>query len=132
MPLTLRWNDATTLPVEAECLRPDSLQALEARDVARLSIAVGNSLADVGELFTVEGNAADVQVLIEGDVSRVARLGQSMASGTLTVRGAAGPHLGASMTGGAIDVFGPAGDWAGAEMHGGLLRIHGSAGHSLG
>jgi formylmethanofuran dehydrogenase subunit C len=132
MPLTLRWNGATNLPVEAEGLRPDLLQTLDEPEVARLRVAVGNGSAEVGELFGVEGSAADGQVVIEGDLARVARLGQGMASGVLTVRGNAGSDLGAGMTGGSIEVFGTLGDWAGAEMRGGLLRIHGSAGHGLG
>jgi formylmethanofuran dehydrogenase subunit C len=132
MPLTLRWNGVTTLPVEVEGLRPDALQALDAREVASLSVSVGNTEAEVGELFRVDGRASDGHVVVEGDLPGVARLGEGMGSGLLTVRGDVGSHLGSAMTGGAIEVFGSVCDWAGAEMRGGMLRIRGSAGNGLG
>src|SRR4051794_36286727 len=118
MPLRLLWNGSTALPVEAEGLRPDALCALAAAEVARLRVPVGNTSAEVGELFRVEGDGADGQLVFEGDLRPVRRLGFAMASGTLTVRGDAGPHLGAGMSGGTIEVVGSAGAWAGAEMRG--------------
>ncbi|HEX8201943.1 MAG TPA: formylmethanofuran dehydrogenase subunit C [Isosphaeraceae bacterium] len=133
MPLHLLWNDATTLPVEAEGLRPDALADRTPGEVARLRLPVGNGTAELGELFRIEGDgAADGRLVLEGDLRRVRRLGAGLASGTLLVRGDAGPHLGAGMTGGTIEVVGSAGAWAGAEMRGGLLRLRGRAGDHLG
>ncbi len=132
MPLTLRWRDTTTLPVEAESLRPDTLVGLSSAEVAGLTLAVGNTTADLGSLFEVEGDARDGELVVEGDLQRVARIGQGMTSGRLTVRGPVGSHLGAGMLGGTIEVFGPAGHWVGAEMRGGRIHIRGSAGDYLG
>jgi formylmethanofuran dehydrogenase subunit C len=132
MPLRLLWNGSTTLPVEAEGLRPDALAALAPAEVARLRLPVGNATAELGELFRVEGDGADGLLVVEGDLRHVRRLGSALASGTLAVRGDAGSHLGAGMTGGTIEVVGSVGDWAGAELRGGLLRIRGRAGDHLG
>jgi formylmethanofuran dehydrogenase subunit C len=132
MPLRLLWSGSTTLPVEAEGLRPDALAALAPAEVARLRLPVGNATAELGELFRVEGDGADGLLAFEGDLRHVRRLGAAMASGTLTVRGDAGPHLGAGMTGGTIEVVGSVGDWAGAGMRGGTLRLRGRAGDHLG
>jgi formylmethanofuran dehydrogenase subunit C len=132
MPLTLRWNAATPLPVDGEGLRPDALAGLPAVEVARRPILVGNTLAEVGELFRIEGEMDDGRLVIEGDLSSLRGLGRGMAAGRLTIRGDAGPHLGAGMAGGTIEVLGTAGDWAGAEMRGGMLHVRGGAGHGLG
>jgi formylmethanofuran dehydrogenase subunit C len=132
MPLTLRWLAATTLPVEGETLRPDSLTGLSALEVARRVVPLGNTTVEVGQLFHVTGTADDGHLIIEGDLRHVRRLGAGMAAGHLTVLGDVGDHLGAGMREGTIEVSGRAGAWAGAEMRGGTLRIKGSAGHALG
>lgn len=132
MALTLRWKDATTLPVEAEGLRPESLRTLDAAEVARLPLRVGNATAALGDLFDATGDPADGELRLEGDMRPVRALGSGMTEGTIAVRGAIGRHLGAGMSGGTIDVEGAAGDWAGSEMRGGTIRIRGGAGDSLG
>lgn len=93
---------------------------------------VGREVVRLGDLFRVEGDGSDGQLEIEGDVSHVRGIGSGMASGTLTIRGDAGPHLGAGMSGGTIELSGSASSWVGAEMTGGRIRIRGSAGDSLG
>ncbi len=132
MPLTLRWKDATRLPVEAEALRPDALAGLSAADVAKLRLPVGNASAEVGDLFALDGDPADRCLVLEGDLSPVRALGAGMATGVLRVVGDVGPRLGLGMLGGEIAVEGSAGDWAGADMRGGTLRIAGDAGDGLG
>jgi formylmethanofuran dehydrogenase subunit C len=92
----------------------------------------GNAAVPLGEFFTVEGDAGDRDIVIEGDCSRVKWLGAGMATGRITIQGNAGMHLGAEMTGGEIEVQGNAGDWVGAEMRGGRIHVHGDAGHLTG
>jgi formylmethanofuran dehydrogenase subunit C len=130
--LTLRCKPSSLIPVEAECIRPDSLAGMSPQEVAHLPVQHGNAQAPLGDFFTVEGSASDGEVVIEGDASRVKLLGAGMAGGKLTIRGNAGMHVGAEMSGGVLEVHGDAGDWAGAEMSGGLLYIHGNAGHLAG
>jgi formylmethanofuran dehydrogenase subunit C len=132
MPLRLRWRATVSLPVTAEGIRPDTLASLSAAEVARQPIHAGNTRVALGDLFAVEGDAADGHVVLEGDLQHVDRIGEGMGSGTLTVRGDVGAELGAGMTGGRIEVLGTVGDWAGAEMRGGLLYVRGGAGRFLG
>jgi formylmethanofuran dehydrogenase subunit C len=132
MPLTLSWLGATRLPVEGEALRPELVAGLSAAEVARRRLPVGNRTAEVGELFRVGGEPADGQLVIEGDMRSLSGLGRGMSSGSLHIRGTAGPYLGAEMSGGSILLEGDAGDWAGAAMRGGELSIRGNAGDQLG
>jgi formylmethanofuran dehydrogenase subunit C len=132
MPLTLTWLDTTRLPVEADTLRPEALAGLAAAEVARLRLPHGNTSAEVGELFRVEGNADDSHLILEGDLCHVRAIGAGMASGRITVRGDVGPRPGLGMAGGELAIGGSAGVWAGAEMTGGLIRIAGDAGDGLG
>lgn len=132
MPLTLKWRDATSLPVDAECLNPELLLSRSATEVATLSIPVGNATTHVGDLFEADGTAADGHLRLEGDFRHVRRIGQGMGSGTITIRGDVGGLLGAEMSGGLIELEGNAGDWAGAEMRGGRLVVRGRVGRFLG
>lgn len=132
MPLILRWRASTTLPVDGSPLKPETFQGRALADAARLSLRVGNATVELGELFDVEGDAADEVLIIEGDLQHIHKLGRGMASGSLTVRGDLGHQAGAEMAGGSIVVEGSCGDWAGAEARGGTLRIRGDVGSFLG
>lgn len=130
--LLLRAKHAATIPIEADGIAPDRLAGLSTAAVAALPVLHGNRLVPLGELFAVAGDAADGQVVIEGDCSRVKRIGADMTAGTIAIHGNAGMHLGADMRGGAIHVHGDTGDWTGAEMRGGAIHVHGNAGHLAG
>ncbi len=132
MPITLRWSSATTLPVDAQGLLPETLAGLSAAEVARRPIRLGNGLAEVGDLFEVAGDLAEGHLTLEGDLRRVRRIGAGMESGLLTIRGDAGMHLGAGMAGGTIEVEGSVAAGAAVGMRGGTLRIRGAAGDDLG
>src|SRR5947209_5742906 len=114
--LVLQYHSTTTIPVEAECLTPDTLQGKSVTEIAALPVQHGNAEAPLGEFFTVAGDANDGEIRIEGDCRRVKLIGTGMTRGRIEVRGNVGMHLGAEMTGGEIHVHGDAGDWVGAEM----------------
>ncbi len=130
--LRLTYHGTTTIPVEAECITPDNLAGKSADEVARLPVQHGNTAVPLGEFFRVEGDAADGEVVVEGDCARVKLIGAEMKTGRITVHGNVGMHLGAEMRGGEILVHGNAGDWVGAEMRGGHIHVHGDAGHLVG
>src|SRR5262249_37448621 len=77
------------IPREAECITPDNL----AGKIAALPVQHGNAEVALGEFFTVEGDAGDSDVVLDGDCSRVKWLGAGMTTGRLTIRGNAGIHL---------------------------------------
>lgn len=132
MALTLRWSNATTFPVHAESLRPERFAAIDPTDVPRFRIPVGNSTAELGELFAINGAIDDGHLILEGSMPSLGWIGRGMTAGRLTVRGDVGPGLGATMTGGTLDVTGNVGPAAGAGMRGGVLSITGNAGDQLG
>jgi formylmethanofuran dehydrogenase subunit C len=130
--LLLKYHSTTTIPVEAEVITPDGFAGKSAAEIAALPVQHGNAQVPLGEFFTVEGDASDRDIVIEGDCGRVKWIGAGMTGGRITIRGNAGMHLGAEMAGGEIHVHGDAGDWVGAEMRGGRIRVHGNAGHLVG
>jgi formylmethanofuran dehydrogenase subunit C len=135
MALNLRWNGITTLSVEGVALNPETLASLSPAEVSRLPIPVGNTTAEIGDVFTVTPSSAadgpDVLVL-EGDLRRVYGIGRDMSRGSIVIHGDVGPYLGVSMTGGSVEVHGDAAAWAGAENQGGRIEIRGNAGRFLG
>lgn len=132
MPLQLRWNADTKIPVEAECIRPENLRGKSLDDVRRLSVQFGNRQEPLGEFFDVSGDTDGDEVVIEGNCPTLRMVGAGMAGGRIVAHGTVGMHLGAEMTGGEIVVDGNAGDWLGAEMHGGRIHVRGDAGHLVG
>jgi formylmethanofuran dehydrogenase subunit C len=129
--VTLRLRESTTIPIEADSICPDRFVGRSQAEIRALPAFYGRRKVTLGDLFTVEGEDSD-QIVLEGDLSHVKKIGQGMTRGYITVRGDVGLHLGAYMRGGEIVVEGNAGDWAGAHMQGGRIWIRGNAGHLLG
>src|SRR5262249_27253201 len=98
--LRLRYRASTTVPVEAGCVVPDQLAGKSVDEIARLPVHHGNRQEPLGEFFAVAGDSADLQVVVEGDCSRVKWIGAGMSAGRLTVEGNAGMHVGSEMRGG--------------------------------
>lgn len=128
--IALDYKD--TVPLECERLRPDTVASLSPFDIHNLPVWRGNKVTGMGELARISGDPADGHLVLEGDWSRVKRIGQAMESGRLEIDGPAGMHAGSGMKGGILKIKGDAGDWAGAEMKGGMLEIQGNAGHCTG
>jgi formylmethanofuran dehydrogenase subunit C len=124
------------ITVEAEVIRPDAFLGLSKEKIETLAVWQGPRELPLSEFFEVEiqdgENPAETKIIIDGDVSRVKRIGQGMKAGKIEILGSAGMHLGAEMAGGSIFVQGSADSWAGMEMKGGLLQIAGSAGDHVG
>lgn len=139
MPVQLTLHTQPSVPLEAEILTPDRLAGLTDGEVAALPIMHGNRAATVGDFFYVgsgQGQSlplrGDMDVVIEGDLSRVKRIGEKMTAGRLHLKGSFGMHTGAGMQGGEIIVDGDVGDWLGAEMCGGRITVTGNAGDLVG
>jgi formylmethanofuran dehydrogenase subunit C len=128
---SLRLKKSVGLPLEAEAMTPDRIAGLRQADVAALPVLLGRHWATVGDLFVVEGDGTE-EIVLQGDLRHVKRIGQGMSRGRISVHGNVGLHLGSFMRGGEIVVHGDADAWAGAHMSGGLIRIHGDAGPMLG
>jgi formylmethanofuran dehydrogenase subunit C len=132
MPLVLRLKQFTSIPLEVDGVRLETVREQPTDEVRRTLIQHGNVQVSLGEFFDLLGSAADNQLVWEGDCSRVKLIGTHLKEGTIRVAGSAGMHLGAEMSGGQIIVEGDASDWVGAEMRGGQIHIRGSAGDMVG
>jgi formylmethanofuran dehydrogenase subunit C len=124
------------ISVEAENISPDKFAGRTQKEIQSLEAWMGNSKTTLGELFSIKvndvGAAADTQIIMEGDFSRVKRIGEGMTAGLITIKGNVDMHLGSKMSGGKISVAGNADSWAGREMKGGEIAIEGNAGYYLG
>ena len=121
-----------TFPIQAECINPDVFQGKKVSEIANLPVYEGNKQKKLGDLFKIEEMLAETpNILIEGDVGQVRRIGLGMKNGEIVINGNAGMHLGEKMTGGKISVNGDTGGWTGSDMKKGLIEIHGNAGDYL-
>jgi formylmethanofuran dehydrogenase subunit C len=124
--------------LEVEGVTGDRFAALGEREIAALPVVMRSRAATLGEFFGVRGGrSADVR--IEGDLSRVHRLGAGMTGGRVHVAGDAGDDAGLAMSGGVLWIDGNAGDRLGAAlpgaskgMSGGEIVVRGSAGADAG
>ena len=139
MPFIIRPLATDTLPIEAEVLRPDALADKTLDHLRRSPVYHGNRQRPLGELFEADGDGSDGQLVLEGDFTRVKRVGENMVSGSITIRGDAGMHLGAEMRGGLIHVRGDAGHLVGGSyrgsrsgMKGGAILVGGNSGNEVG
>jgi formylmethanofuran dehydrogenase subunit C len=133
--------------VEAEVISPDRFAGKSKEEIECLIVWQGPEQIPLSEFFDVQvsqstssqaspssapASPADTKIIIEGDVSRVKRIGEAMKAGYIEIRGSAGMHTGAEMAGGSILVGGDVGSWSGREMKGGLMHIAGSCGDHVG
>ena len=133
MPLVLTVKETSSIPLEVDTVRMETVRNQSPDEVGCTLIQRGNQQVPLGDFFSISGSAADdSEIIWEGDCSRVKLIGDKLAEGRITINGDAGVHLGAEMTGGDIVVNGNTADWLGAEMHGGLIHVHGNAGHLVG
>ena len=132
MPLVLKYEAQSSVPVEIEGIVPDLQRDKSLHEIEKTLVFHGNEKVPLGEFFHVSGNASDQAIAFEGDLSGVHWIGAKMKGGLIHVHGDAGRHVGSEMSGGTIHVDGRAGDWVGGEMHGGIIHVQGRAGHLVG
>ncbi len=134
--VTLKPKKEIKISVEAENISPDRFGGKTEHEIQSMVIWNGNDKTTIGDLFSVKVDgsapAADTKIIMEGDFSRVKRIGEGMSCGLILINGNVDMHIGAKMTGGKISVKGNADSWAGREMKGGELIIEGNAGYYLG
>jgi len=123
-------------PVVAECINPGIFQGKASEEIGKLKIWEGNKEKRLRDLFMIreqrENRQNSAKIVMDGNISKVKRLGAYMKNGTIEIQGDVGMHLGEEMEGGEIDVNGNVGGWAGSMMKGGTIRIKGNADGHLG
>ena len=129
-------NGVAIPPIEVDSLTPDRLFGKNKEDIKAVKIWWGNREEDAGDLFdvSVEGvaeNVEEVKIVMEGDLTRVKKIGEGMKAGEIEANGDVDMLCGAMMEGGRLVVKGNADCWAGREMKGGELVIEGNADANL-
>lgn len=125
----LKLKTQPSLRLDLRSVNPAALANLSQREIEQLPLPSGNHLTPLGEWFSVQALDSDqTDLLIEGDLSQVDRIGWQLASGHVGVQGPVGDYVGAAMTGGHLTVHGSAGVLAGCEMAGGHLTVNGNVG----
>jgi len=120
-------------PIIAECICPDVFCDKTLEEIRVLEIWEGNKQKKLGEIFKIEEDKAESTIItINGDVSKVRRIGAGMKTGEITIHGNVGMHLGEEMRGGKICVHGNAESWLGSMMKNGIIEVHGNAGDYVG
>jgi len=127
--ITLTPLRAFNVPIQAPCITPDEFANKSVAEVTKLPVTEGNRHVTLGDLFKIEQNASESSsITINGECSKVKRVGQGMTSGEIIINGNIGMHTGEKMAGGKIVVNGNTGGWTGSEMKKGIIEIHGDAG----
>lgn len=134
--IILRPKASIELPVEAEVIKPDEFAGKSLAEIRKLTVYQGRHPLPLGKFFDVRGQSfqdpSNLRIVIEGDVSRVKRVGEGMSAGEILIKGSAGMYLGAQMSGGKLIVEGDVDAWAGQQMSGGEILIGGNSGDYLG
>jgi len=133
--ITLKPKRQFSVPIEASVITPENFAAKTMEQIKLLEVWDGNRPTTLGSLFDVSSEpdgGDEMTIFIEGDVSKLRRIGKGMRSGSMTINGPAGMHLGEAMKGGTITVNGDAGSWLGARMRGGTIEVSGDAGDYVG
>jgi formylmethanofuran dehydrogenase subunit C len=130
--ITLSPLRAFEVPVQAACITPDVFKGKPVAEIAKLPVTEGNRQLTLGDLFKIEETPEETpSITLNGDFSRVKRIGQEMKGGEIVVNGDSGMHTGEKMAGGKITVNGSIGGWSASQMKGGVLEVHGNAGDYL-
>jgi formylmethanofuran dehydrogenase subunit C len=134
--VTLKSRAQPALFIEAEAITPDNFAGKTAAEIAAFPVFEGTTQRTLGEFFEVSGEsgatAAETQILVKGDVSRVKYIGTKMTAGEIVVENSPDMYVGSWMQGGKIHVKGNVDAFAATGMKGGELLIDGNAGNYLG
>lgn len=129
----LTLNRRLPQPIDASTLLPSRLSALNAGEIERESLQVGNRQLPLGELFKVEVSPSETERLIfRGETQGLDFIGRGLTEGHIEVEGSAGSYLGHQMRGGRLRVQGSIDAYGACELRGGFLEVLGDAGDFLG
>jgi len=133
--VTLTPTKKPDIILEADSITPDAFAGKTADQIAQLPVYQGKQDCTLGEFFAVAGQAgptaADTQIVIAGDCSRVKYIGSKMSAGEVVVNGDTDMYTGAWMKGGKLHVKGNVHSFCALGMEGGEFLIDGNAGNYL-
>lgn len=134
--VTLKPKKVPELIFEGYSITPDAFAKKSTAEIAALPGHEGKVVFPLGDFFEISGaggdSAADTDIIINGDCSRVKYIGSKMTAGTVTVNGNADMYVGGWMKGGKIHVKGNVDSFCGIQMESGEILVDGNAGNHVG
>ncbi|TFG23727.1 MAG: formylmethanofuran dehydrogenase subunit C [Promethearchaeota archaeon] len=134
--IKLKLKKTPDFPLEAESITTNNFAGKTLAEIKKLPLYHSKELVTIGDFFSASGKGDDdpknIKIIIDGDLSKVKRIGEMMNGGEIIINGNVGMHVANHMKSGKITVNGNADDWAGAMLEGGELEINGDAGHYVG
>jgi formylmethanofuran dehydrogenase subunit C len=134
--VTLTPTKVPELILEGYSITPDAFAGKTPAEIAQLPAHEGKIHVTLGDFFTVSGTpgntAAETDIVIAGDATRVKYIGSKMTAGTVTVNGNADMYVGSWMKGGKVHVKGNVHSFCGIQMEGGEIIVDGNAENHVG
>ncbi len=136
--IVLKLKEIPKLYLDIEGIIPERIAGKKLSEIEELDIYHGKRKVKLADFFDISmsnklgENPEEIKMVFEGELSKVKRIGYSLASGKILVKGNAGMYLGAFMKGGEIIVEGDVDSFAALNMKGGKLIIKGNCGDYLG
>jgi formylmethanofuran dehydrogenase subunit C len=134
--VTLTPYKTPELYLECYNITPDAFAGRTPAEIAELEVREGKTHVKIGDFFEVAGNpgktAAETDIHIRGDCSRVKYIGNKMTDGSITVDGNADMYVGGWMKGGTIHIKGNVHSFCGIAMEGGEILVDGKAENYVG
>jgi formylmethanofuran dehydrogenase subunit C len=134
--VTLKPSKTPTIMFEAFNITPDAFAGKTPAQIAALEGREGKIKVTIGDFFEVSGSpgatAAETDIVITGDCSRVKYIGNKMTAGSITVNGNADMYVGGWIKGGKIHIKGNVHSFCGIAMEGGEILVDGKAENYVG
>ncbi|HJK25082.1 MAG TPA: formylmethanofuran dehydrogenase subunit C, partial [Methanocorpusculum sp.] len=134
--VTVTLEKQPELYLEADLITPDQFAGKSVEEIGAIEISEGKIKYPLSEFAKIEGasgaTAAETKIVLNGDWTRVKRIGQQMTAGEIVINSNADMYTGGWMKGGKITVNGNVDSFTGIAMAGGELTVNGSAQNHVG
>ncbi len=124
------------LYLEANLITPDQFAGKSVAEIGAVEVSEGKIKYPLSVFATIDGTsgatAAETKIVLNGDWTRVKRIGQQMTAGEIVINSTTDMYTGGWMKGGKITVNGDVDSFTGIAMAGGELTINGSAQNHVG
>ena len=122
--------------LEADLVTPDQFAGKSIEAIGAIEISEGKIKYPLASFAKIEGasgaTAAETKIVLNGDWTRVKRVGQKMTAGEIVINSNVDMYTGGWMIGGKITVNGNADSFTGIAMAGGELTINGDCQNHVG
>ncbi|HJJ55961.1 MAG TPA: formylmethanofuran dehydrogenase subunit C [Methanocorpusculum sp.] len=134
--VTITLTKQPELYLEADLITPDSFAGKSINEIGNIEISEGKLKYPLSSFATIDGEsgatAADTKIVLNGDWTRVKRIGQQMTAGEIVINSNTDMYTGGWMKGGKITVNGNVDSFTGIAMAGGELTVNGNAQNHVG